>query len=181
MKKKTLKESNGLAIGDKVKDFSGIDQNGYTIQLSELLKKGKVVVVFYRGQWCPICIPHIKKLQDGFNKIKDKGASVVLITPENQENIQKTILKTNVTIPILYDKDYAIMKDFDVDFVPSRDLRFAYNTMLHADLKNAQSDNSQTLPVPATYVIDTGSTIIWRNFNRDYKKRSRVKDILNQL
>ncbi|TFB08335.1 redoxin domain-containing protein, partial [Candidatus Marinimicrobia bacterium MT.SAG.2] len=102
MKKKTLKESNGLAIGDKVKDFSGIDQNGYTIQLSELLKKGKVVVVFYRGQWCPICIPHIKKLQDGFNKIKDKGASVVLITPENQENIQKTILKTNVTIPILY-------------------------------------------------------------------------------
>ena len=181
MKKKTVKESNGLAIGDRVKDFSGIDQNGNTIQLSELLKKGKVVIVFYRGQWCPICIPHIKKLQDGFDKIKDKGASVVLITPENQENIQKTILKTNVTIPILYDKDYAIMKDFDVDFVPSKGLRFAYNTMLHADLKNAQSDKSQTLPVPATYVIDTDSTIIWRHFDRDYKKRSRVEDILNQL
>ena len=41
-----VKEAFGLAIGEKVKDFSGIDQNGNAIQLSQLLKKGKVVIVF---------------------------------------------------------------------------------------------------------------------------------------
>jgi len=177
----TVIECNGLELGEKVNDFKGVDQNGNIIQLSELLKKGKVVIVFYRGQWCPICMPHIRKLQDSFDKIKDKGASVVLITPENQENIHKTILKTNVTIPILHDKNYSIMNDFDVNFVPSKGLRFIYNTVLSANLKHVQSDNSQTLPIPATYIINRDSTIIWRHFDRDYKKRSKVKDILNQL
>ena len=178
---RTVKEASGLKIGVKVKDFKGIDQNGNKIQLSELLKKGKVVIVFYRGQWCPICMPHVRKLQNRLDKIKEKGASIILISPENQENIQKTILKTNVSIPVLYDKNYEIMKSFDVDFTPGKSLRFVYNSLLNADLKNAQSDDSQTLPIPATFIIDTDGTVIWRHFNRDYKKRSKVQDILNQL
>jgi len=178
---RTVRDSNGLSIGEKVKNFTGTDQNGNTIQLFELLKKGKVVLVFYRGQWCPICMPHVRKLQNSLDQIKEKGASIVLITPEKQENIQKTILKTNVSIPVLYDKDYQIMKDFDVQFLPSKALIVIYNTILRADLKNAQSDDSQTLPVPATFVIDTDGTIIWRHFNRDYKRRSKIKDILDQL
>ena len=56
-----------------------------------------------------------------------------------------------------------------------------YNTLLSADLKNAQSDDSQTLPVPATFIIDTNSKVIWRHFDRDYKKRASTKEILNQL
>jgi peroxiredoxin len=178
---RTVNKANGIAVGEKVKNFLGVDQNGNTIELYELLKNGKVVIVFYRGQWCPICMPHIKKIQNDLDTIKEKGASVVLISPEKQENIQKTILKTNVTIPILYDKDYKIMKDFDLHFIPSKGLRILYNIFLRADLKNVQSDDSQTLPVPATFVIDKDSTIIWRHFNRDYKKRSKVKDILDHL
>lgn len=178
---RNVKEANGLAIGDKAPEFTGRDQNGNTLQLSKLLKKGKVVIVFYRGQWCPICMPHVKRLQDSLDKIKEKGANVILISPENLENIQKTILKTNVKIPVLYDKDYKIMKGFDVDFTPRNSLKFLYNTVLRADLKNAQSDDSQTLPIPATYIIDKDRMIIWRHFNRDYKKRSKVKDILDQL
>lgn len=181
MKKKTVNECNGLSVGDKVNDFFGTDQNGNKIQLSELLKKGKVVIVFYRGQWCPVCIPHLKKLQDGLMEIKEKGASILIITPEKQDNIQKTILKTSVTIPIIYDENYMIMEGFDVSFLPGKGLRFMYNTMLRAGLKNAHSDDSQTLPVPATFIIDTDSKIKWRHFERDYKKRASIKEILNQL
>ena len=181
MKKKTVKECNGLAIGDKVNDFSGTDQDGNKIQLSELLNKGKVVVVFYRGQWCPVCIPHLRKLQDGLMEVYRRGAGILIITPENQKNIQKTILKTSITIPIIYDENYKIMEDFDVAFLPGKGFRLMYNTMLSADLKKAQSDDSQTLPVPATFIIDTESKIIWRHFDRNYAKRASIKEILNQL
>ena len=181
MKKKTVKECNGLALGDKVNDFSGTDQDGNKIQLSELLKKGKVVVVFYRGQWCPVCMPHLRKLQDGLMEIKGKGASILIITPEKQKNIQKTILKTSITIPIIYDENYRIMEDFDVAFLPGKGLRLMYNTLFRADLKNAQSDDSQTLPVPATFIIDKDSNVIWRHFDRNYIKRANTEEILNQL
>ena len=181
MKKKKVKECNGLAVGDKVDDFSGTDQDGNNIQLSELLKKGKVIVIFYRGQWCPICMPHLRKLQNGLMMVKERKASVVIITPEKQENIQKTILKTSITLPIIYDENYKIMEQFDVAFVPSNGLKFIYNTVLRADLKNAHSDDSETLPVPATFIIDTDGVIKWRHFNRDYTKRASAEEILNHL
>ena len=181
MKRKTVKECNGLSVGDKVKDFRATDQDENNIQLSELLKKGKVVIVFYRGQWCPICMPHLRKLQKDLTKVENKGASILIITPEKQENIQKTRLKTGITIPVIYDENYKIMVDFDVAFLPTKGLRFMYNIILRADLKNAQSDDSQTLPVPATFIIDTDGKVIWRHFNRDYKKRASVNEILKQL
>ena len=168
-------------VGYKVKNFETTDQDYRKIQLYELLKKGKVVIVFYRGQWCPVCMPHLKKLQNGLKEIETKGASILLITPEKQENIQKTFLKTNITIPVIYDENYKIMEDFDVAFLPSKGLRIMYNTILRADLKNAQSDNSQTLPVPATYIIGQDGIIKWRHFDRNYVKRSSIKDILKQL
>ena len=152
---KSVKECNGLPVGNTVIEFSGTDHNGNEILLSDLLKKGKVVVVFYRGQWCPICMPHLRKLQEDLKEIEDKGASLIIITPEKQENIKKTILKTSITVPVIYDENYKIMQQFDVAFIPNKGLRFMYNTMLRANLKNAQSDDSQTLPVPATFIIDT--------------------------
>ena len=105
----------------------------------------------------------------------------MVITPEKQENIQKTILKTSITIPIIYDENYKIMEQFDVAFIPSKGLRIMYNTLLRANLKNAQSDNSQTLPVPATFIINSDSEITWRHFDRNYAMRANTKDILNQL
>ncbi len=46
----------GLKVNDKAPEFSAKDQNGKIISLQNELKNGKVVLIFYRGQWCPIAI-----------------------------------------------------------------------------------------------------------------------------
>jgi hypothetical protein len=53
--------------------------------------------------------------------------------------------------------------------------------MLGADLKNAQSDDSQQLPIPATFIIGQDHTIVWRQLDPDYKKRSTVSDIVKNI
>jgi len=53
--------------------------------------------------------------------------------------------------------------------------------MLNANLKETHSDDSQRLPIPATYIIDTKGKIVWRQFDSDYKNRSTVKEIINNL
>ena len=69
MKTKMVQECKGFSIGDKVKNFVGIDQNGNIIELDELLENHKaVVVIFYRGQWCPKCMSHLRKLQNVYFK-----------------------------------------------------------------------------------------------------------------
>src|SRR5690348_16035733 len=65
----------GLFINSKAPDFKGTDQNGNTVRLKDLIKKGDVVLVFYRGQWCPFCNRYLSKLQDSLQLILDKGAS----------------------------------------------------------------------------------------------------------
>lgn len=179
--KKTVNDCTGIAVGERAPDFQGKDQNGKVVSLTKLLVKGPVVLVFYRGQWCPVCIPHLRKLQDALGKIQDKGASILAITPEKQEFINKTIVKTNLAFPILFDKGYKIMQLYDVAFVPSKGLKRMYNWLLRANLKKAHSDDSETLPIPATFIIGKDGRVKHRHFDPDYKKRMNVTEILENL
>ena len=181
MSKKSVKDCNGLSVGDLVKDVMGEDQNSNKILFSELLKESKVVVIFYRGQWCPVCMPHLKKLQNDLVNIYKYGAKVIVVTPENQQNIDKTLVKTSIEVPIIYDKNYKIMEIFDVAFVPGKILKWMYNVMLRANLKRAQSDQSETLPVPATFIIGQNGRVLWRHFDRNYSKRASVEDLIHHL
>jgi peroxiredoxin len=95
----------GLFLNSKAPDFKGKDQNGADVRLKDLLKKGKVVLVFYRGEWCPYCNKNLKRLEDSLQLIKDKGATVIAVTPEQPESIAKTIEKTKAEYSILHDVD----------------------------------------------------------------------------
>lgn len=175
---KTVNEAKGLLVGETVKDFTATNQNGNIFTLSEVLKKGAVVIIFYRGQWCPICNRHLSSLQDSLQMIYDKGVTVIAISPEKTEHLKETAEDTHATFTLLYDEGYKISDMFDVTFLPENSTRILYNTMLGADLKNAHSDDSQRLPIPATFIIDKNNKIVWRQFDPNYKIRSTVKDIL---
>lgn len=170
----------GLFIGSKAPDFKGKDQNDMDIKLKDLLKKGKVVLVFYRGQWCPYCNRQLSALQDSLQQIIDKGATLLAVSPEKTEMIDRTVEKTKAEYSILHDKDLKIMKAYDVDFeVPENTVTRYRNAGL--DLEKLNGENGTNLPVPAVYIIDMESTITYRFFDKDYKKRPSVKEILDNL
>ena len=171
----------GLFLNSKAPDFSAKDQNGNTVRLKDLLKKGKVVLAFYRGNWCPYCNKYLSKLEDSLQLIRDKGATVVAITPELPENVNKTIEKTRAEYSVIYDEDLRIMKAYDVEFeVPENVLTRYRNSGLKIEEVNGKK-NGNFLPVPATYVIDKEANIKYRFFQADYKQRPSIKEILENL
>lgn len=170
----------GLFLNSKAPDFKAKDQNGKEIRLKDLLKKGKVVLVFYRGEWCPYCNKNLQKLEDSLQLIVDKGATLVAVSPEKPESIAKTIEKTKAEYSILYDENLKIMKAYEVEFeIPENTLKRYRNAGIKIDEINGKNGNY--LPVPATYIIDKEATITYRFFNQDYKKRPSVKEILDHL
>jgi peroxiredoxin len=170
----------GLFINSKAKDFSAKDQFGNTIRLKDLIKKGNVVLVFYRGYWSPDCNKFLQKLADSLQWIKDKKATLIAVTPETPESIAKTVEKTGAQYSILHDEGLKIMKAYDVEFeVPANTLTRYRNTGIH--LEEINGKNGNFLPVPAVYVIDKDSNVSYRFFNTDYKKRPFVKEILDNL
>lgn len=170
----------GLEIGEKAPDFAGKDSNGKAFSLYSQLKKGEVVVVFYRGQWCPFCNKQLSALNDSLQMIVSKGAALVAITPETQENALKTIAKTKASFSVISDEHLAIMKAYKVDFTVDIATQDRYKKF-GIDFSQANGDNGASLPVPATYVIGKDGKIKYVFFNPDYRLRPSVKEIADHL
>lgn len=170
----------GLKVGDTAPDFSAKDQNGKMVNLKDLSNKGDVVIIFYRGQWYPYCNQQLKKVNDSMQFIMDKGATVLAITPETAENVQKTVEKTKASFPIIEDMNLAIMKSYKVNFAVDENTIAKYKTY-GIDFDKANGDKGANLPVPATYIISKDGKIKNSFFNTDYRKRASVKDILAYL
>src|SRR6185503_4642719 len=171
----------GLFINSKAPDFKATDQYGKEVRLKDVLRDSLVVLVFYRGQWCPYCNKQLKKLEDSLQLIKNKGARLIAVTPEKPEFISKTIEKTKASYPLLYDKEMKIMKAYAVSFeVDQKTVARYKNADIDLATANGQKDKV-FLPVPAVYIISKEGTILYRYFDADYKKRPSVQEILNNL
>ncbi len=82
----TAQTNNGsLKVGDQAPLFKGIDQNGKSVNSENILKQNKILLVFYRGFWCPHCRKHLGDLQDHLNSFEDKGVKVIVVSPEKVE------------------------------------------------------------------------------------------------
>ncbi len=150
----------GLKKGEAAPHFTAADQNQENFELAKALEKGPVVLVFYRGAWCPYCNQYLSRLTDSAAMVEKAGATVVAVSPDAQDGIQGSAEKTKGRITLLRDGDYSIMKKYKVDF---------------------ETEKRGVLPVPATYLISKNGEISYRHFDEDYKKRASVKAILEAL
>lgn len=171
----------GLSVGDTATNFRGIDQSGNKFVLSEALKTGPVIVVFYRGVWCGICSRHLMALEKDLNLLSEKGAQVVAISPEIEAFRNETAEKTNVSFSLLSDTDGKIMEQFDVAFTVTNNYQKKVKDYANMELTENHNQSEPKLPIPATYIIDTNGVIKHVFFNPDYSKRSTVADLLQLL
>lgn len=171
----------GLKVGTAAPNFNGIDQNGYSIELNSMLKTGPVVLIFYRGYWCPYCSRALKSYADSINFVTDKGAWFIAVTPETTDGVAKTIDKTNLKFSVISDKDGKIMESFDVAFNVTQDYIKKIRLFKKVSIAENNSQTEARLPVPATYIIDKSGKIVYRHFDYNYKIRASIGAILANL
>lgn len=171
----------GLKPQDAAPMFTGTDQNGNKIDLQQSLQKGPVVLVFYRGQWCPYCNKQLKKLEDSMSLISAKGATIIAVTPETVEGIGQTIEKTKATFPILHDEGMTIMKQYDVAFAVDEKTIEKYKDYGIDFVRANGAANGANLPVPALYIINKEGKIIFSHFDKNYTRRVSVAEVLTYL
>ena len=171
----------GLAVGETAPEFTAAASDGTPVSLKALLVKGPVVLVFYRGAWCPYCTRYMGDLQDSLPLIQKAGATVIAVTPELQENIQKTQQKSGASFAIIYDRDHVIMDLYKTTFALSG-FKSTIHTIKGENLKNWNGTDEPVLPVPATYIIGKNGKILARHFDPDnISVRMPVKRILEEL
>lgn len=102
-----------LKVGDKAPNFNGIDQNGKSIELSQLAGK-KVVLYFYPKDSTPGCTAQACDLRDNYQMLLSKGYTVLGVSADSQKSHQKFIEKHNLPFPLIADTEKEIIKAFGV-------------------------------------------------------------------
>lgn len=167
-----------LEIGELAPKIEGIDQFGSKIDSDIILKDHKILLLFYRGNWCPYCKKHLASLQNNLQELTNKGVYVIVVTPEKVEKIKETTDKFNATFSIIHDSDNKIMNNYKVAFEINEQNVPNYLSFTLNKIKEYNENN--VLPVPATYLIDNNHKISYVHYNPDYSKRSNFAKILEK-
>lgn len=170
----------GLNVGDIAPDFTAKNQNNKDVNLKGLLKSGSVVLLFYRGEWCPYCNKQLKTLEDSMTLISAKGANIIAVSPEKLENISKTIEKTKASYNVVTDDNSKIMTAYKVAFGLDEKTTEKYKGY-GVNLMERNGSNGNNLPVPAVYIINNEGKITYRYFDVNYRNRASVQEILKNL
>lgn len=171
----------GLNVGDKAPAFVLKDVDGNEVSSEKLLAEQEIVVIFYRGEWCPVCTKYLSNLNDSLEYITAKGAKVLAIGPETLENSAKTKEKTDADFTILSDSDQKVAVAYEVLFDVTDKYAKKVKTFLRTSIaENNNSDKAQ-LPVPATFIIGKDGVIKFKQFDYNYKNRASIKAIIDNL
>jgi peroxiredoxin len=173
-------EENSIQVGYKFPDFSLKNTSNQIIHLNELLKKGKVIVAFFRGTWCPYCNVELKALQDYVELFKEKNVSLVVISPQSHSYNKELEVNHMLNYDVLTDQDNTIAKQLRISFeLP----HYAINTYekLGIKLSEYNKNDHNELPIPAVYIIDTDHTITYQFVDSNYMNRVNIQDLIDQL
>lgn len=167
---KTGIEGTALKTGDSVPDFTLNNHKGEAVTLSKQLRKGPVVIIFYRGGWCPYCNMELYAYEQELETLKSLGACLIAITPETPDNSLTTVEKNGLSYDVLSDVGFAASDAFGLTFTFPEALMKVYQGF-GLNVPEVNGNDAWRLPIPAAYVIDQSGKIILHHVDVDYTKR----------
>ena len=102
-----------LKEGDKAPAFSGKNEQGETISLSDYAGK-KLVLFFYPKDNTPTCTVEVCNLRDNYGALKAKGYELLGVSIDSQRKHQNFIKKFDLPFPLLADTDKEVVQKYGV-------------------------------------------------------------------
>jgi peroxiredoxin len=166
-----------LAPGAKAPTFELTDHSGKLLSSIELLTKGRLVICFFRGRWCPFCVGQLEAMNLLVPEIEEGGASLIAISPQTVQQSFFMADQHQLQFPLLSDVGNDVARQFGLVYrVP--DFQQAVYRRAFINLPLANGDESWELPIPATYIVECDGTVLYALSNPDYTERPEPAEIL---
>jgi peroxiredoxin len=173
-------ESTALQVGAQMPALTLPDANGKPVELKALNASGPLVIVFYRGGWCPYCNLALREWQRLLTLLRQRGANLVAISPQTPDNSLSTAEKNELAFSVLSDSNLAAARAFGIAFTMSPELVDLY-AKAGNDLPTLNGNGQWVLPVPATYLIDANGRVALAHVEADYRQRAEPMQVLEAL
>ena len=136
---------------------------------------------FYRGEWCPYCNLELRTWQEHQDDITAAGGHLVAISPQRPSNALSLTEKHGLAFPVLSDTEQEAIRAYRLRYDVSPALKELFTNAFGLDLTTQNADGSWTLPVAATFVVDTDQRIRFAYATADWRKRAEPREAIDTL
>jgi len=155
----------GPQVGQQVRNFSLVDQNGRTQTLQSIMGQNGAMLVFSRSvDWCPYCKTQMVELQGRLAELRAQGLGLAVITYDSPAIMADFARRRSITFPLLSDAGSATIRAYGI-----------LNTTVAAGTSN------YGIPFPGTIIVDRRGRVTSRYFEEAYQERNSVSTILLTL
>src|SRR5277367_4332043 len=163
-------ERGAIQPGEAIRDFELPDATGDMVKSLELRTRGPLLIVFYRGAWCPFCNLTLQAFQERYSEIASRGVTLVAISPQTPDHSLSLQEKHNLRFPVLSDSGNKVAQQFGIVFELDRDLRVV-REQFSVDIPTFNGEHSFQLPVPAVFLVSKDGTVLDSFVEVNYMKR----------
>jgi peroxiredoxin len=164
-------------VGSRIPEFQLPDHDGKGVSSSDLLARGRLVLCFIRGRWCPFCVGQMEAMNLILPLIEQAGATLVAISPQTVKQSFFMRDQHKLRFPLLSDAGNKVARQFGLTYRVPDDQRAVYQRAF-VNLPFVNGDDSWELPIPATYIIDRNGSVLYASANEDYTERPEPADIV---
>ncbi len=102
-----------LKEGDKAPDFTGLNEKGEEVSLSDYKGK-KLILFFYPKDNTPGCTAEACNLRDNYSELKAQGFELLGVSPDSARKHQNFIKKFDLPFPLLADTEQDVLNKYGV-------------------------------------------------------------------
>ena len=163
------RSSNGkLKVGQQLPEFDIKDAAGTLVNSTSLVDK-PTVWIFYRGNWCPLCMAQIKELAAQYKQLQTLGVRVALISPQPQRNTVNLAAKFDVSFDFLTDEGNRASRALGIEN--------PYGLPMGMQMLGYDSETV----LPTVIITDVGGQILWVHETDNYRIRPEPTVYLDVL
>ncbi len=156
-------KNNAVVLGQPLPAIELEGPNNSVVTNADFAGK-PALLMFYRGNWCPLCMAQIKEVADLYKELDRRGVQVAMISPQSHDNTESLARKFNVPFKFLVDRDNRVASTLEIlhkNGVPlgmlgyDNDAPFPTIIILDAKGKVAfadMTDNYRVRPEPETFL-----------------------------
>ncbi len=169
-----------LPLGAKAPSFQLPDQNGVAWTSAARLDAGPLLLLFFRGRWCPFDVAQLEVWNALLPAVKARHLVLAAISPQTVHQSALMHEQHRLGFPLLSDAGNQVARQFGLVYGVSEEQRQMYNRTF-VNLPFLNGDESWELPLPATYVVAQTCAIVYAAADPDYTLRPEPAEALAAL
>jgi peroxiredoxin len=93
-----------LEVGKILPEFSLKDASGNVVSSKEIGSQASLIM-FYRGNWCPLCMAQIKEVAGQYRELESRGIKIVMVSPQSEGHTASLAKRFDVNMNFLIDEN----------------------------------------------------------------------------